>query len=146
MFESVQANERRIRALFTVCVDAEARYHKIIELGRLAPPLPESAKQPQNKVSGCQSAMYLSAEWNEDSISFQAEADALISNGLGVLLTSVYSGEPPEVILKYEPKYLEELGIYASLSPSRANGLSSLFLQMRREALRLLLERSSLKA
>ena len=74
-------------------------------------------------------------------MTFEAEADALISAGLAALLTQVYSGETPETILKCPPTYLDEIGISASLTPNRANGLYSIHLRMKQEALKLLMKK-----
>ena len=82
--------------------------------------------------------MFLRAYLNAQEIVFEAEADALISAGLAALLIQVYSNELPEVVLKCPPNYIDELGISASLTPSRANGLYSLHLQMKQQALKLL--------
>ncbi len=79
--------------------------------------------------------MYLSSRFEDGKVFFQTEADALISQGLGVLLTKVYSDEAPEVILKCPPSYIEELQIAQSLTPSRANGLASIFVHMKQRAL-----------
>jgi len=83
--------------------------------------------------------MYLSAKLENGQIIFEADSDALISRGLAVILLLVYSGETAEAILKCPPTFLDELGIAGSLTPGRANGLFSLHLKMKQEALRLLL-------
>ncbi len=86
--------------------------------------------------------MYLHSFLLEDKIFFEPESDALISSGLAALLTQVYSGETPEVVLKCPPTYLDELGISASLTPNRANGLYSIHLRMKQDALKMLVERA----
>ena len=98
-------------------------------------------KTADNLVKGCQSIMYLHSRMEGDVVMFEAESDALISAGLAMLLLKVYNGEPPEVILKCPPNYLEELGISASLTPNRANGLYSIHLRMKQDALRLMMKR-----
>ncbi len=130
-----------IREKFAACSNEEERYQKIIELGREQPSLSENEKIEANLVKGCQSQMYLVSHLEENQVIFQAESDALISAGLAALLVKVYSGEAPETVLKCPPTYLEELGISASLSPSRANGLYSLHLRMKQDALKLLMEK-----
>lgn len=115
---------------------AEERYQRIMELGSEQAKLAPEWKTEACRVKGCQSRMYLRVYEESGKLYFETEADALISAGLGALLTRVYSGEEPEAIFKWPPKYLEELGINASLSPSRANGLASLVLAMKREALK----------
>lgn len=140
MFESCLIKQNQVKALFKECTTDEARYQKIIELGRQQPHLKKADKVPANLVSGCQSTVYMTSRLENTQVVFEAEADALISAGLARLLIEVYSGEAPEVILKCPPTYLEELGINQSLSPNRANGLYSIHLRMKQEALKLLLK------
>lgn len=136
MSDSYQLKQQHLIEEFNKCTTAEAKYEKIIELGRSQKRLDESIKIDSNLVSGCQSRMYLHSYLNNDGIVFESESDALISAGLGVLLTKVYSGEKPETILKYPPDYLKKIGLESSLSPSRSNGLYSLYLRMKQEALK----------
>jgi cysteine desulfuration protein SufE len=140
---SIEEKEQQIRQLFACCSDAESRYQKIIEIGRSALSLPDCYKSLENRVSGCQSTLYLHAAWQGEQIIFLAESDALISQGLAQLLTCVYSQEVPEVILRHEPKYLEELGIPASLSLTRAHGLASLYLHMKRRVVELVMQKET---
>ncbi len=136
MLESCEKKQMQVKALFDACTSEELKYHKIIELGKQQPHLPDSEKTPENIVKGCQSTMYLTASFKDGCVFFAADSDALISAGLAAILIKVYSGETPEAILKCPPKYLEELGIGASLTPSRANGLYSIHLRMKQDALK----------
>lgn len=145
MSDSVLAKQQKIKELFLNCPSQEAKYEKIIELGRHQTPLAITYKTPENLVKGCQSQMYLHSFWSDDKIIFEAESDALISAGLAALLTQVYSEETPEAILKCPPTYLDEIGISASLTPNRASGLYSLHLRMKQEALKMLVEREGKK-
>lgn len=139
LFSSCLAKQQKVKALFSSCTTAEEKYQKIIDLGRQLAPVEVCYKTPENLVRGCQSNLYLHASFKDGKVNFEAAADALISAGLAAILILVYSGEPPEVILKCPPVYLDELGIGASLTPSRANGLYSIHLRMKQEALKLLL-------
>jgi cysteine desulfuration protein SufE len=141
MYVSCLAKQEGVKALFHSCRDEEAKYSKIIELGRALPPLDPAFKTPEHFVKGCQSIMYLRSYLRDGLVFFEAESDALISSGLAALLVKVYSGEEPETILKCPPTYLEDLGIRASLSPNRASGLYSIFLRMKQDALKFLIER-----
>jgi cysteine desulfuration protein SufE len=143
MFNSCLDKQRQIKELFLAYPTEEAKYEKIIEMGRQQIPLAVAYKIPENLVKGCQSQMYLRSYWSGDKIMFEAESDALISAGLAALLIQVYSGETPEVILKCPPAYLDEIGISASLTPNRASGLYSMHLRMKQEALKMLIERES---
>ncbi len=131
--------QKKVKLLFELLMTSEERYNKIIELGQEGPKLSPEDRIEDNLVKGCQSLMYIKTTFDGENIHFAAESDALISSGLAALLISVYSGENPETILKCPPDYLEELGITAALSPNRANGLFSLHLRMKQEALKILL-------
>ncbi len=136
-FESCLEKQNRVKKLFAKCSSLDEKYQKIIDLGRQQQPLDPQYKIPENLVRGCQSTMHLHSYLDVDKVIFHAESDALISSGLAAILVQVYSGETPETILKCPPDYLEELGIRASLTPNRANGLYSLHLRMKQEALKL---------
>lgn len=137
MFESCLKKQEEMRLLFSGCTTLEERYQKIIDLGRTQRGLLPEWKQEAYRVQGCQSNMYLRVEYVDGKCLFETDSDALISAGLGVLITRVYSGETPEVVLKCPPRYLEDLQIQASLTPGRVNGLASLYLRIKQEALKI---------
>lgn len=141
-FQSCLSKQQKIKEVFAGCSTPQMKYEKIIELGRNLPPYPADLKTPGRLVKGCQSQMYLFTSFSEGKILFQSYSEALISAGLAALLLAVYNDEPPETILSCPPDFLEELGIHGSLSPSRSNGLSSLFLRMKQEALNFLVSKS----
>lgn len=143
MFESCRQKQKEVAALFQGSLTPEERYHQIIRLGKELPPLEEGLRIPENLVKGCQSTTYISSSLKDGVVIFSAASDALISAGLAALLIKVYSGETPEAILKCPPDFLEELGISASLTPGRANGLYSMHLRMKQDALRLYSSKSS---
>ena len=106
----------------------EEKYEKIIEMGRAMLPLPDSARVPENLVQGCQSVMYLEATFKDGVVFFNADSEALISKGLAAILIEVYSGQPPEALIKEPPVFLKDIGL--NLSPARSNGLASLYRKM----------------
>ncbi len=140
-FESCLLKQQRVIDLFSCCSSAQLKYEKIIALGRMLPLYPAELKTSDRLVRGCQSEMYLDASFSEGKIHFKAFSEALISAGIAALLLAVYDDELPEVILGCPPRFLDELGIHGSLSPSRSNGLASLFLRMKQEALNFLVAR-----
>jgi sulfur transfer protein SufE len=146
MFDSCKDKQNNLEKLFSGCLTNEEKYQKIIQLGRELPPLRPELRLAENLVKGCQSTTYLASEWRNGSVFFSASSDALISAGLAALLIAVYSGEPPEAILKFPPLFLENLGVNGSLTPSRANGLYSMHLRMKQEALRLTIEKRPLSS
>ncbi len=137
---SIEKKVKSIKEIFNQLPSEEMKYQKIIQLGREQIPLEKSYCIAENKVKGCQSIVYMHSFFQNGQVFFQSESEALISAGLAAILIRVYSGETPEVILKYPPDYLEELGISASLTPNRANGLYSIHLRMKQDALKFLLQ------
>lgn len=109
--------------------------------GEILPPFDPSWKKEENLVSGCQSILYLHSELHEGKIFFYADSDALISKGLAALLIEFYNNRPPEEVLQVEPTFIEELDLPSALTPSRVNGLSSLYLKMKQQALDFLVSR-----
>lgn len=134
-----QLRQEKMKEVFSVCATPEDRYMKIIELGRNAAPLEDKYKVTENIVPGCQSVMHMRTWMEGGRIYFHAESEALISSGLAQVLTGVYSGLRPEAVLKCPPDYLDSLKISGSLSPNRANGLYSIHLKMKQEALKMLI-------
>lgn len=119
---------------------SEGKYRRVIEIGRSAPPFPKEKKLEENLVKGCQSLLYLHVELLNGKLSIQTGSDALISAGLAALLCTIYQGEPPEAVLKCPPHFLKETGLLNALSPSRANGLKSLYQSLTHRVLPMLLE------
>ncbi|CAI8359885.1 MAG: Cysteine desulfuration protein SufE [Owenweeksia sp. TMED14] len=129
--ETILAREEDIIEEFSFFDDWMDKYTYLISLGKdLAKMIPES-KTPENQIKGCQSQVWLNAKINENSIFFEADSDAIITRGMIALLLRVVQGQKPEEIAVYEFKFLQEIGLTAHLSPSRANGLLSMVKQIR---------------
>lgn len=128
--------QSNIKQALNECSSNEARYHLLIEWGKKLPFFDPSWKIPEALVSGCQSIMYLHTEMKEGLLFFSASSDALISAGLALMLISLYNEESPETIIKHPPSFLAQIGLTESLTPGRANGLASLYMKMKQEALK----------
>lgn len=111
------------------------KYNYLIELGKSVPLISDEYKQKQYLISGCQSQVWLHAEYKEGVINFTADSDAVITKGIVHLLIRVLSGETPEEIMKNNLAFLDELGLKEHLSPTRSNGLTSMIKQMKLYAL-----------
>ncbi len=121
----------RLKKMFSQLESTEKRYHLLIDLGKTLPLLEETYKTKENLVKGCQSLLYIHAFASDDKIFFKASSDALISKGLAALMLYVYNGESSQTILQNPPFFLEELGLYAALSPNRSQGLYHIYLKIR---------------
>ena len=134
MVDSCKAKQEHVKELFSGAATPEEKYQVLIDLGKNQPHLSAEEKTENALVRGCQSRTYLKTVFEGGLLYLYAESDALISAGLAQLITMVYSGERPETILATPAVYIEELGIRASLSPGRANGLANILLRVRQEA------------
>ena len=111
------------------------KYQLLIDLGNELAPLDERYKTEQNLIDGCQSRVWLQADYENGQIHFSAESDALIVKGIVSLLIRVLSDHTPQEILDADLYFIEEIGLKEHLSPTRSNGLVALVKQMRTYAL-----------
>ena len=116
------------------------KYQLLIDLGGEQEPLDEQYKTEQNLIDGCQSRVWLVADYvamsteegeKRNVIQFRAESDALIVKGIVALLIRVLSGHTPKEILDADLYFIEEIGLKEHLSPTRSNGLLAMVKQMR---------------
>ena len=111
--------------------DWEARYKRVIDMGKAVPELAPEFRVVTYKVKGCQSQVWLHAALGKEGhMNLVGDSDAVIVRGLVACLLHVYSGATPEEILKTSPKFLNDIGFDTHLSPSRANGLNSMVKQI----------------
>ena len=120
------------------------KYQLLIDLGNEQEPLDDKYKTESNLIDGCQSRVWLVADYVEESgdrsqesgvIHFRAESDALIVKGIVALLIRVLSDHTPQEILDADLYFIEEIGLKEHLSPTRSNGLVAMVKQMRVYAL-----------
>lgn len=120
---------------FSMVDDWMDKYQMLIELGNSLEPLDEKYKTPQNIIEGCQSRVWLQADYNDGIIHFSGESDAVIVKGLVSLLIQVLSDHTPDEILNCDLYFIEKIGLREHLSPTRSNGLLSMVKQMKVYAL-----------
>ena len=105
----------------------EDKYQYLIDMGRNVPQMADELKIDENKLRGCQSIVYFSNSYNDDgTITFMANSDAAIVQGLIALMLKVFSEKKPQEILDTDISFLKQIGLDEHLSPTRKNGLSSL--------------------
>lgn len=137
-FPSCLEKQARLKKIFEALPSREARYEKIMQIGQSSSSFPKEAQIEENLVPGCQSLLYLKVSCTDGKLHIQTFSDALISAGLAQLLVQIYDGEPPMAVTGCPPLFLKDLGILESLSPSRANGLKSLYQKLQKESLKFL--------
>ncbi len=111
------------------------KYQLLIDLGSEQEPLPEEYKTDENLIDGCQSRVWLQADYKDGLLTFRAESDALIVKGIVALLVRVLSGHTPQEILDADLYFIDRIGLKEHLSPTRSNGLLAMLKQMKMYAL-----------
>ena len=111
------------------------KYALLIDLGNSLPPLEEKYKTESNLIEGCQSRVWLQADYVDGKILFKGESDAVIVKGIVSLLISILSDHTPQEILDADIYFIEKIGLKEHLSPTRSNGLVAMVKQMRMYAL-----------
>lgn len=120
---------------FSAFDDWMDKYALLIDLGNSQEPLDEKYKTPENLIEGCQSRVWLQADYKDGRVFFSAESDAIIVKGIVSLLISVLSGHTPDEILNADLYFIERVGLKEHLSPTRSNGLVAMVKQMHMYAL-----------
>lgn len=120
---------------FELFDDWMQRYEFIIENGKSLPKIQEINKSEDNLIKGCQSKVWLHADYENGKLRFSADSDAILTKGIISLLLKVYNEQTPDDILKTEPFFIDEIGLKEHLSPTRANGLLSMVKQIKLLAL-----------
>lgn len=111
------------------------KYQLLIDLGNEQEPLDNRYKTESNLIDGCQSRVWLQADYVDGKIIFTAESDALIVKGIIALLIRVLSGHTPQEILAADLYFIDKIGLKEHLSPTRSNGLLAMVKQIRMYAL-----------
>ena len=120
---------------FSDFTDWMDKYQLLIDLGNEQQPLDQKYKTEDNLIDGCQSRVWLQADYLDGRIYFTAESDALIVKGIIALLIRVLSGHTPQEILDADLYFIDRIGLKDHLSPTRSNGLLAMVKQIRMYAL-----------
>jgi cysteine desulfuration protein SufE len=120
---TIQEKQQEIIEEFEFLDDWEQKYEYIIDLGKELKGLPEDKKTDENLIKGCQSKVWLDAEFKVGKLFFNADSDGILPKGIVSLLVRIYSGHSTQEILDSDFDFISKIGLQEFLSPSRANGL-----------------------
>jgi cysteine desulfuration protein SufE len=135
MSESVlPPNLARIVERFKRRTDPKKRYEQLLWYGQKLEAMPEASKIPDNKVQGCVSQVYITADLKEGTVWYQGDSDAQLVKGLVAFLIEGLNGLTPQEIIDVNPDFIEETGLKVSLTPSRANGFYNILQLMKKKA------------
>ena len=124
---------------FDALGDWESQCDYLIDLGSELPDLPAAARTEANRVHGCQSNVWLTAEVKPGAVKpttppatqpvihITADSDSMIVRGLIAVLLIAYSGRTPQQILETDIRQIfTRLGLNRQLSSARRNGLEGM--------------------
>ena len=128
---SINELQDEVIAEFADFDDWMDKYALLIDLGNALEPLDEKYKTESNLIEGCQSRVWLQADYVEGRIHFRGESDAVIVKGIVSLLIRVLSDHTPQEVLDADLHFIDQIGLKEHLSPTRSNGLVAMVKQMR---------------
>ncbi|MEP7373429.1 MAG: SufE family protein [Chitinophagaceae bacterium] len=133
--QTIEEIENEIVEEFALFDSWDDKYEYIIDLGKRLLPLDEQYKLDINKVKGCQSTVWLVADYKDGEIFYKAESEAIIVKGLISMLIRVLSGHSPDEIINSKLDFIRRIGMTTHLAQTRSNGLLSMVKQMKNFAL-----------
>ena len=116
---------------FSFFEDWTQRYEYMIELSKGLEKMDEQMKNDKNIIKGCQSKVWLHAEFNEGKIKFLDDSEAIITRGIIAILLTIFNNRTPNEIIESDTNFIEKIGLKEHLSPNRANGLYSMIKQIK---------------
>lgn len=132
---TIESIQNEIIEEFSMFEDWMERYEYMIELGKSLPLIDSKFKTEDNIIKGCQSKVWLHADFNQDKVIFTADSDAIITKGIVAILIRVFTNQTPKAILEANTNFIDTIGLKEHLSPTRANGLVSMMKQIKMYAL-----------
>ena len=135
MSTELEQRQQQVIEEFSVFTDWMDKYEYLIELGKELEPMPDADKTDQNIIKGCQSQVWLTANFADGLVTFRADSDAIITKGIIGLLVKVLSGLPPKEIIDADLHFIDAIGLRENLSPTRSNGLVSMIKQIKMYAI-----------
>src|SRR5438105_15885865 len=103
--------EEEIIEEFSLFDSWDDKYEYIIDLGKKLPALEDQYKVAENRVRGCQSTVWLVADYHDGKVFYKAESDAVIVKGLISMLIRVLSGQSPDSIIQAKLNFIQQIGM-----------------------------------
>lgn len=132
---TIKEKEDEIIAEFEFLTDWLDKYELIIDKGNANKGIDAQYKTDQYLIEGCQSKVWVHAEYHDGKVYYEGESNTEIVGGIISMLVDVLSGETPDAILEAKLDFIEKIGLKEHLSPTRSNGMLAMIKQMRMYAL-----------
>jgi cysteine desulfuration protein SufE len=113
-----------LKAQLQACRSKEDTFKTLVTLSKTLSRLTAEEKTEENKVKGCESAVWLIIEENNGTRHFKADSDAKLMRGVLVAILSLVEGKALTDIQQMDLKAeLAELNLSSYLTSSRTNGV-----------------------
>ncbi len=112
---------------FSFLDDWEDRYKYLIELGSQLPHFNDAQKVDQWKISGCQSQVWIIPHFNQHTLSFQGDSDAIIVRGIIAVVLTIFNDKSAQEILDIDVEEIfDKMGLKEHITPNRRSGMLSM--------------------
>ena len=128
---TINEKQEEIIAEFEFLEDWLDKYQQIIDKGLENPGIYEKYKSPEYLIEGCQSKVWVFAEYKDGKVYYQGESNTDIAGGIVSMLVEILSGQTPDDILNTELYFIDRIGLREHLSPTRSNGMLAMMKQMK---------------
>jgi len=131
MNQVLKEREAELIEIFEWIEDDTDRYDQIIDLGKQLPPFRESMRIDENEVKGCQSKVWLSFEFIDGKLIFNADSNTVITKGIIAILLYLWNEMTPQEIIDSDTEIIEKIGLRQHLTSQRNNGLTAMILKIK---------------
>lgn len=133
--KSIAVIEEDIVEEFSFLDIANDKNEYIIDIGKKLPQLEEKFKVEENRIYGCQSIVWLAADFKDGKVYFNADSNSVYTKGLISLLIRVLSGQSPDAIIDAKLEFIDRIGMKNFVGTQRSNGIKAMIQQMRNYAI-----------
>ncbi len=131
---NIQEKETELIEEFALFDDAMDKYEYIIDLGKSLPPMDETLKTDDRIVKGCQSTVWLEAQYQDGKVQYIADSNTVITKGIIAILIRILSDQTPQTIIEHPLNFINEIDLRSHLSSQRSNGLTAMIKMMKQYA------------
>jgi cysteine desulfuration protein SufE len=128
---TINEKQDEIISEFEFLEDWLDKYQQIIDKGIENPGIEEKYKTPEYLIEGCQSKVWVYAEYKDGKVFYQGESNTDIAGGIVSMLVYILSGATPDEIINADLYFIDKIGLREHLSPTRSNGMLAMMKQMR---------------
>ncbi|CUB03645.1 SufE family protein [Marinomonas fungiae] len=120
-----------IQARLQACTSKEATFKELVSLSKQLKRLTDADKIEENKVKGCESAVWLVEHQNNGLCTFQADSDAKLMRGVLMVILSLVNGHSKAELQQRDLiAELSEFNLSSYLTSSRTNGVLGILKQI----------------